>query len=213
MRDKIAPNDHPVATVDVGDGKRGTGGMGEKRGRGATRRQEGGDREDPAILRQLYDPELSLHINGKYIRLPEFRKYFSKKHKLDDRRRRRGNWDSRSRLTGVRLSRMCTLLITLIASHPSPRRNKVPYECSPRRWLPFSSFRQILSRIVLWNGILEISVGERNRCRVQTRNIMGYEINLLDTNAEWNSGKVNFSFKRLWYNYDNRNICELTAFE
>jgi len=50
-------------------------------------------RGDPAILRQLYDPELSLHINGIYIRLPESGKHFSRRQR-DDRRRRRGNWDA-----------------------------------------------------------------------------------------------------------------------
>lgn len=32
-----------------------------------------------------------------------------------------------------------------LAPDATGRRNKVPYECSARRWLPFSSFRQILS--------------------------------------------------------------------
>lgn len=140
-------------------------------------------------MRQLYDPELSLHINGIYTRLPESRKHFSKRQRDDRRRRRAAEIGTRSRHTGESDSRVCvcTLLITLIAlSHPSPRRAggiKFHASAPPRRWLPFSTFRQILSRIVLRNGILEIS-GEGNRYRVQTRNITGHEINLLDTGVE-----------------------------
>lgn len=90
---------------------------------------------------------------------------------------------TRPRLTRVQLSRMCTYFIDNAYRVPLPapwRTDGIKFRTSG--WLPFSSFRQILSRIVLRNGILEISVGKKNRYRVQMRNtlrnITGYEIDL-----------------------------------
>lgn len=67
---------------------------------------------------------------------------------------------------------------------PSPRRNKVPVRASARRKGGCAVFfvpADFIAHSAPRDGILEISVGERNRYRVRRRRetrITGYEINL-----------------------------------
>lgn len=157
--------------------------MGERKGRGPLEDKKAEVAKTPRYCANFTIQNLVCISMGNTFAFQNPGSIFRKSSPDDRRRRCRGNWDALAthRSPTFAYAYFIDNAYRVPSLATTDRRNKVPYECSPRRWLPFSSFRQILSRIVLWNGIFEISVGKRNRYRVQTKNIMGYEINLLDT--------------------------------